>query len=198
MHRKQIDVCYACGRVGHRIDVCPDPSNKICRGCGISNPAEDHECVPKCGLCGGKHLTADKACKARFKTPYVVRRRRWERRRAEEEEDAGRRNREKRGPAGGPHRSASKQRGRSQTPVRSSNNSSGENDRQSRSRSKSRSRGGNGGGNRRWETVNPCSSGRSGSPTTSRSKSRAASGSRASSRHRTSSSYRASLKSRNE
>ncbi|XP_077535785.1 uncharacterized protein LOC144148061 [Haemaphysalis longicornis] len=79
-----------------------------------------------------------------------------------------------------------------------SNNSSGENDRQSRSRSKSRSRGGNGGGNRRWETVNPCSSGRSGSPTTSRSKSRAASGSRASSRQRNSSSYRASSKSRNE
>ncbi|XP_077552077.1 uncharacterized protein LOC144166425 [Haemaphysalis longicornis] len=58
--------------------------------------------------------------------------------------------------------------------------------------------GGNGGGNRRWETVNPCSSGRSGSQTTSRSKSRAASGSRASSRHRNSSSYRASSKSRNE
>ncbi|XP_070382458.1 arginine/serine-rich coiled-coil protein 2-like [Dermacentor albipictus] len=130
------------------MDVCPDPSNTICRGCGISNPAEDHRCVPKCGLCGGKHLTADKACKARFKTPYVVRRRRWERRRAEEE-DAGRRNQDKRGPAGGPRRSASKQRGRSHTPGRSSNNSGGGNGRWSRSRSKTPSGGGNGGGDRR-------------------------------------------------
>ncbi|XP_070392619.1 serine/arginine repetitive matrix protein 2-like [Dermacentor albipictus] len=130
------------------MDVCPDPSNTICRGCGISNPAEDHRCVPKCGLCGGKHLTADKACKARFKTPYIVRRRRWERRRAEEE-DAGRRNRDKRGPAGGPHRNASKQRGRSHTPDRSSNNSGGRNSRRSRSRSKTPSGGSNGGGNRR-------------------------------------------------
>nr|XP_050023412.1 serine/arginine repetitive matrix protein 2-like [Dermacentor andersoni] len=130
------------------MDVCPDPSNTICRGCGISNPAEDHRCVPKCGLCEGKHLTADKACKARFKTPYVVRRRRWERRRAEEE-DAGRRNRDKRGPAGGPRRSASKQRGRSHTPDRSSNNSGGGNGRRSRSRSKTPSGGSNGGGYRR-------------------------------------------------
>lgn len=149
LHRKQIDVCYACGRVGHRMDVCPDPSNTICRGCGIANPAEDHGCVPKCGLCGGNHLTAAKACRARFKMPYVVRRRRWARRRAEEE-DAGRMNQDKRGPAGGPRRSASKQRGRSQTPVRSSSNNSGKgNGRQSRSRSKTPSGGGNGGGNRR-------------------------------------------------
>ncbi|KAK8773410.1 hypothetical protein V5799_012057 [Amblyomma americanum] len=88
LHRKQINVCYACGRVGHRMDVCPDPLNTICRGCRISKPDEDHGCVPKCGLYGGKNLTADKACKARFKTPYVVRQRRWERRRAEED-DAG-------------------------------------------------------------------------------------------------------------
>ncbi|KAH7939162.1 hypothetical protein HPB52_007650 [Rhipicephalus sanguineus] len=87
LHRKQIDACYACGRVGHRMDVCPNPQDKICRGCGIANPGEDHKCEPKCGLCGGEHLTADRACKARFKTPYVVRRRRWERRRAEEDNE---------------------------------------------------------------------------------------------------------------
>ncbi|XP_070389366.1 serine/arginine-rich splicing factor 6-like [Dermacentor albipictus] len=129
------------------MDVCPDPSNTICRGCRISNPAEDHRCVPKCGLCGGKHLVAEKASKARFKTSYVVRQRHWERRRAEEE-DAGRRNRDKRGPAGGPRRSASKQPGRSHTPGRSSNNSGGGNGCRSRSRSKTPSGGGNGDGNR--------------------------------------------------
>ncbi|KAH7943477.1 hypothetical protein HPB52_008884 [Rhipicephalus sanguineus] len=53
LHRKQIDACYACGRVGHRMDVCPNPQDKICRGCGIANPGEDHKCEPKCGLCGG-------------------------------------------------------------------------------------------------------------------------------------------------
>ncbi|KAH7981810.1 hypothetical protein HPB52_001165 [Rhipicephalus sanguineus] len=138
LHRKQIDVCYACGRMGHRMDVCPDPSNELCRGCGISNPTEDHGCIPKCGLCGGNHLTADRACKARFKMPYIVRRRRWERLRAKEDDDAERGNREERGPAGGPRRSSSKQRDRSQTPDRSSN-SGGGNGRQSRSRSKPRS-----------------------------------------------------------
>ncbi|KAH7983307.1 hypothetical protein HPB52_010737 [Rhipicephalus sanguineus] len=140
--------------MGHRMDVCPDPSNKLCRGSGISNPTEDHGCIPKCSLCGGNHLTADRACKARFKMSYIVRRRRWERRRAKEEYDAGRGNRDKRSPAGGPRRSASKQRDRSQTPDRSSNNSGGGNGRQSRSRSKPRSGSGKGGGNRRWETTN--------------------------------------------
>ncbi|KAL1436843.1 hypothetical protein MTO96_049243 [Rhipicephalus appendiculatus] len=54
LHRKQIDACYACGRVGHRMDVCSNPQDKICRGCGIANPGEDHKCEPKCGLCGGE------------------------------------------------------------------------------------------------------------------------------------------------
>ncbi|KAL1482333.1 hypothetical protein MTO96_033873 [Rhipicephalus appendiculatus] len=185
LHRKQIDVCYACGRMGHRMDVCPDPSNKLCRGCGISNPTEDHGCTPKCGLCGGNHLTADRACKARFKMPYIVRRRRWERRRAEEEYDAWRGNRDKRGPAGGPRRSASKERDRSQTPDRSGNNSGGGNGRQSRSRSKPRSGSGKGGGNRRWETTN-----RTASESWASSKPRTGSSSRASSRSRASSKSR--------
>lgn len=86
LYRKQIDLCYQCGRLGHRMDVCPNPTNKICRGCGIENPEENHACTPKCSLCGGDHLTADKVCKARYKTPYVVRKRRWERQRLAREE----------------------------------------------------------------------------------------------------------------
>lgn len=82
LYRKQIDICYKCGRLGHRMDVCPNPTDRICRGCGAPNPDEQHTCTPKCDLCGGKHLTADKVCKARFKIPYVVRKRQWERRNA--------------------------------------------------------------------------------------------------------------------
>ncbi|XP_075544054.1 uncharacterized protein LOC142578560 [Dermacentor variabilis] len=129
LHRKQIDVCYQSGRVGHRMDVCPNPPNRICRGCGFANPDKEHACVPKCGLCGGKHRTADRACKAKFMTPYVVRRRRWERRRAIDDSSQ-----EDRGPAGRAQRSTSS-RSRSRTPARKGSH-------QSRQRSRSRSRDG--------------------------------------------------------
>lgn len=93
LYRKQIDVCYACGKLGHRADVCPSPEEAVCRGCGSPNPGEAHRCTPKCELCGGEHITAGKECKQRFRTPYVVRRRRSERAmadtKAEEEEKGG-------------------------------------------------------------------------------------------------------------
>ncbi|KAH7931614.1 hypothetical protein HPB51_029782 [Rhipicephalus microplus] len=38
LYRKQIDVFYHCGRLGHHMGVCPYPKNKICRGCGAHNP----------------------------------------------------------------------------------------------------------------------------------------------------------------
>ncbi|KAH7983359.1 hypothetical protein HPB52_011454 [Rhipicephalus sanguineus] len=69
LYRKKIDVCYHCGRLGHRMDVCPFPNNKICRGCGSRNPDQDHQCTPKCTLCDGAHPTADKECAAKYKTP---------------------------------------------------------------------------------------------------------------------------------
>ncbi|KAL1455779.1 hypothetical protein MTO96_043630 [Rhipicephalus appendiculatus] len=81
LYRRQTDVCYACGRLGHRADVCPTPENTICRGCGIESPTEDHVCTPECALCGGPHPTADRSCKQRFHMPYIVRRRRRERQR---------------------------------------------------------------------------------------------------------------------
>ncbi|XP_070382673.1 uncharacterized protein [Dermacentor albipictus] len=88
LYRKQIDVCYECGRLGHRADVCPNPNDKICRGCGRNNPSPDHQCEPRCRLCGKGHFTGDRRCKARYKTPYVVKRRQIERKRQEEEEAA--------------------------------------------------------------------------------------------------------------
>ncbi|XP_070381750.1 uncharacterized protein [Dermacentor albipictus] len=82
LYRKQFDVCFTCGRVGHRSDVCPTPDSVQCRGCGAPNPRADHVCTPKCKFCGGDHPTGDKVCKQRFQTPYVVRARRRERARS--------------------------------------------------------------------------------------------------------------------
>ncbi|CAN7939576.1 unnamed protein product, partial [Ixodes hexagonus] len=78
LYRKHYDVCRTCGKVGHRSDVCPTPDAKICLGCGTP-ASQGHQCTPKCKLCGGSHITGDRECRNKFKTPYVVRRRQWER-----------------------------------------------------------------------------------------------------------------------
>ncbi|KAL1416975.1 hypothetical protein MTO96_027273 [Rhipicephalus appendiculatus] len=79
LYLRQHDYCYACGRLGHRTDVCPTLQDILCRKCGAKNPDEHHTCSPTCGLCGGPYTTADKTCKQRFQIPYVIRRRRRER-----------------------------------------------------------------------------------------------------------------------
>ncbi|EEC06276.1 hypothetical protein IscW_ISCW003520 [Ixodes scapularis] len=71
----------------HRADVCPS-HDKICRGCGCSNPLPEHRCKPKCLLCGKGHVTGDRKCKAKYKMPYLVKRRQWERIIREEKEAA--------------------------------------------------------------------------------------------------------------
>ncbi|KAG0428191.1 hypothetical protein HPB47_024804 [Ixodes persulcatus] len=77
LYRKHFDVCRTCGKVGHRMDVCPTPEAKTCKDCG-KEAKQNHQCNPKCKLCGGPHLTGDRTCSNRFKTPYVIKCRQWE------------------------------------------------------------------------------------------------------------------------
>lgn len=88
LYRKQIDVCLACGRVGHRRDVCPTPDDVLCRGCGKRNPPQDHTCTPVCKLCGGAHPVGDRKCKNRYQIPYLVRKRRQEKATEEKKKQA--------------------------------------------------------------------------------------------------------------
>ncbi|KAH7982084.1 hypothetical protein HPB52_002879 [Rhipicephalus sanguineus] len=67
------------------MDVCPEPQEKICRGCYAKNPHPNQQFKPKCRLCGGEHLMAHKSSRAKLMTPYIVKKRRWERKRAEAE-----------------------------------------------------------------------------------------------------------------
>lgn len=138
LFRKQMDVCYSCGRLGHRSDVCPSPNEAICRGCGEANPDAQHRCDPKCKLCGGDHLTAAQECKQKFQMPYLVRRRRRERSRALNDANQARQASPQR--RSGRSRSRSRERSRSRGRTRSrtvSRSRSG-----SRVRYKSRSRSG--------------------------------------------------------
>ncbi|KAH7946696.1 hypothetical protein HPB52_003455 [Rhipicephalus sanguineus] len=80
LYKRQIDTCRNCCRVGHRQDVCPHPTDKVCDQCGHGPPGPDHVCsAPKCALCGGAHVTGDRTCRSRYQVPYLVRRRRQRR-----------------------------------------------------------------------------------------------------------------------
>ncbi|KAH6924116.1 hypothetical protein HPB50_012234 [Hyalomma asiaticum] len=44
LYKRQIDTCRNCGRVVHRQDVCPHPTEKVCDQCGHRPPGPDHVC----------------------------------------------------------------------------------------------------------------------------------------------------------
>ncbi|KAH9359723.1 hypothetical protein HPB48_002402 [Haemaphysalis longicornis] len=76
LYKRQVDVCYSCGKPGHRADVGINPKRDNCRGCGAENPGEEHNCRPKCGRSGGGHVTGDKSCKQKCRVPFLVHQRR--------------------------------------------------------------------------------------------------------------------------
>ncbi|KAL1416682.1 hypothetical protein MTO96_027625 [Rhipicephalus appendiculatus] len=65
--RNTVQFCRACGEVGHRTDVCPQPDSPVCRTCGMRNPEVNHSCTPTCAICSGNHITGDRSCLKRLK-----------------------------------------------------------------------------------------------------------------------------------
>ncbi|KAH9377946.1 hypothetical protein HPB48_004277 [Haemaphysalis longicornis] len=88
IHKRKHEVCSSCGRLGHRMYVCPSPDRAFCSSCGLANPMDQHVCTVKCALCGKDHVTGDKQCKKRYRTAFIVKQRHW-RRELEHSRDAG-------------------------------------------------------------------------------------------------------------
>ncbi|KAH7981150.1 hypothetical protein HPB49_022052 [Dermacentor silvarum] len=61
LYRKQVDSHKQCNRLGHRSNMCPKPQDKLCAGCGKTNPDQDHTRQPRCQLCGMDHRMAGKS-----------------------------------------------------------------------------------------------------------------------------------------
>ncbi|XP_077501284.1 uncharacterized protein LOC144112075 isoform X2 [Amblyomma americanum] len=123
-YRPTRQCCFVCGMQGHCSDVCPTPGARTCRRCGATNPEENHECQPKCMICGEDHLTGTRDCKRRLKTAAELRGRQ--------------------GKPGQQRRSHSRGRGRRPRwfgPENESNSRSRSRVSQAESRSRSRSRG---------------------------------------------------------
>lgn len=65
--KRKTEACTTCWRIGHRQDVCPDNQPQPrCSLCGLTNPMDNHQCVPKCIVCEGAHQTGSPDCPRRF------------------------------------------------------------------------------------------------------------------------------------
>ncbi|KAH6944607.1 hypothetical protein HPB50_004248 [Hyalomma asiaticum] len=78
LYKKTVPACHRCGTVGHRADICPRPQSGRCGRCGSQvattpeGPAE-HECTPRCLICGGSHLTGAAECRDKYRKPIKPR-----------------------------------------------------------------------------------------------------------------------------
>ncbi|KAH8038154.1 hypothetical protein HPB51_023974 [Rhipicephalus microplus] len=79
LYRKQVDTCYHCGGRGHRADVCSNPQDRICRGCGAPSPPKTTS-VHKHGNPAEATIIqpTGPAGHDTRQTPYIVTRRHWE------------------------------------------------------------------------------------------------------------------------
>ncbi|KAK8757086.1 hypothetical protein V5799_000211 [Amblyomma americanum] len=62
LYRKTTAACTRGGTVEHRVDVCPNPRNNLCRACGDITQEDGHECQPRCLICEGAHLMSSADC----------------------------------------------------------------------------------------------------------------------------------------
>ncbi|KAH7959770.1 hypothetical protein HPB49_013697 [Dermacentor silvarum] len=70
LNKRTMPHCRTCNETGHREDVCPrPPATPKCREYGTSLATEQHECHPRCFLCGGNHPMAAKTYPNRFLPP---------------------------------------------------------------------------------------------------------------------------------
>ncbi|XP_065289316.1 uncharacterized protein [Dermacentor albipictus] len=74
---RTIPACGKCGTVGHRMDACPNLRLDTCGLCGQEIPLVEgvrapHECVPKCSVCGGGHVTNSRECTAKFRNSKIA------------------------------------------------------------------------------------------------------------------------------
>lgn len=74
---KTIPACIQCGVVGHRADACPNLQPNTCGLCGLQAPLvegvrDPHNCVPRCSVCGGAHVTNSRECAAKFRKPKIA------------------------------------------------------------------------------------------------------------------------------
>ncbi|KAH7948049.1 hypothetical protein HPB52_018043 [Rhipicephalus sanguineus] len=81
LYRRQTDICYACGRLGHRADVLPISGGRDMPRLWHQQDRTISTTAPRnVRFAGVITLTASRDCKRRFQVPYVVTARRRARR----------------------------------------------------------------------------------------------------------------------
>ncbi|KAH9378732.1 hypothetical protein HPB48_018971 [Haemaphysalis longicornis] len=71
-HRPKVQQCYKCLALGHRQDVCTQPTER-CAECGFQNKWGAHNCITKCINCSGPHSALDELCPARIGSSKITR-----------------------------------------------------------------------------------------------------------------------------